>query len=89
MLCAGAVVFILGLCLFFLCLCLTIINCSTLVTAGVDSVGNCYVGCVIYLVWRVLLLLVFSVTLNLAGSNSVVVGVAEIDAFCWIAHSVI
>ena len=38
---AGAVVFIIGLCLFFLFLCLAIADCSKLVTAGVDIVVNC------------------------------------------------
>ena len=37
---AGAVVFIVGLCLFFLCLYLGIVDCSTLGTAGVYIVGN-------------------------------------------------
>ena len=40
-LCAGAVVFIIGLCLFFMFLCLTIVDCSTLGTSGVDIVCNC------------------------------------------------
>ena len=38
---ASSVVFVIGLCLFFLCLCLDIVDCSTLGTAGVDIVGNC------------------------------------------------
>ena len=38
---AGAVLFIVCLCLFFLCLWLAIFYCSKLGTAGVDIVGNC------------------------------------------------
>ena len=39
-LCAGAVVFIIGLCLFFMFLCLAIVDCSTPGSAGVDIVVN-------------------------------------------------
>ena len=39
-LCAGAVVFIIGLCLFFMFLRLAIVDCSTPGTAGVDIVVN-------------------------------------------------
>ena len=38
---SGDVVFIIGVCLFFLCLCLAIVDCSSLGTSGVDIVGNC------------------------------------------------
>ena len=40
-LCAGAVMFIVGLCLFFLCLCLAVVDCFTLRTAGVAIFGDC------------------------------------------------
>ena len=40
-LCAGAVVLIVGVCLLFMCLRLAIVGCSTLGTDGVDIVGNC------------------------------------------------
>ena len=46
-LCAGAVVFIIGLCLVFLFLCLATFDCSTLGTTGVDILNNCWTGCVI------------------------------------------
>ena len=36
-LCAGDVVLIVGLCIFFLILCLATVDCSTLVTTGVDT----------------------------------------------------
>ena len=49
-LCSGAVVLIIGLCLFFLILCLATTDFSTLGTTGVDIVDNCWVGCVIDLV---------------------------------------
>ena len=89
-LCAGAVVFIIGLCLFFMFLCLATVDCSTLGTAGVDLVVNYVVGCVIDPVCRVLLLLLmFSGTLDLSGSNVVVVGVAAIYVLWWVARSVI
>ena len=82
MLCAGPVVFILGVCLFSLCLCLAVVDCSTLGTAGVSIVGICCMGCVIDLVWRVLLLLVFSSTIDFSGSDFVVVGVPAIYVLC-------
>ena len=41
-------------------------------------------GCVIDIVWCVLFLLVLSVTLDLVGSNVVVVGVSAIDVLWWI-----
>ena len=40
-LCAGAVVLIVGVCLLFMCLRLAIVGCSALGTDGVDIVGNC------------------------------------------------
>ena len=88
-LCAGAVVLIIGICFFFLFLCLAIVDCSALGTAGMDIVGNCLVVCVIDIVWRVLLLLLFSGTLNIFGSNVFVVGVSAIYVLWWIARSVI
>ena len=88
-LCAGAVVLIIGICLLFLFLCLAVVDCSALGTAAMDIVGNCFVVCVIDIVLRVLLLLVFIGTLNLVGSNVVVVGVTAIDVLWWIARSVI
>ena len=48
--CAGDIVLIVGLCFFFLILCLATVDCSTLVTNGVDIVDNYWVGCVIDLV---------------------------------------
>ena len=50
LLCAGAIVFIIVLCLFFLFLCLATVEYSTLGTTGVDIVAICWVGCVIDLV---------------------------------------
>ena len=51
---AGAVVliagFVLGVYFFFLVLCLATLDCSTIRTTGVDTVENCWVGCVIDLV---------------------------------------
>ena len=49
-LCAGAAVVFIGLCIFFRILCLAAVYCSTLGTTGVDIVDNCWVGRVIYLV---------------------------------------
>ena len=46
-LCAGDVVLIVGLCIFFLILCLATVDCSTLITTGVYIVDNCWLGCVI------------------------------------------
>ena len=40
-LCAGDVVFIIGLCLFFMFLCLATVYCSTLGTSGSNIVVNC------------------------------------------------
>ena len=57
-LCAGDVVLNISLCLLFMCLRLTIVDCSTLGTDGVDIVGNWGFGCFIDIVWRVLFLLV-------------------------------
>ena len=82
-LCAGSVVLILGLCLFFIILCLATVDCSTLVTTGVDIVDQCWVDFVIDLVWCDLLLVLVSVTLKLA----VVVGVAAICGSWWIDFS--
>ena len=73
----------------FLILCLYTVDCSTLGTIGVDIFDNCWVGCVIYLIWSELLLLIFSGTLELAESNAVVVGVAAIYVLWWIARSFI
>ena len=88
-LCAGAVVLNVDLCLLFLCLRLTIVDCYNLGTDGVDIVGNWVFGCVIDLVCRVLLLLVYSGTLKIAVSNAVVASVAEIYVLCCIARYVI
>ena len=49
-LCAGAVVLIAGLCIFFLVLSSATVDCSALGTTGVDIVDNCWVDCVIDLV---------------------------------------
>ena len=49
-LCSGAAVLIIGLCLFFLILCLATIDCSTLGATGVDTVEMFWVGCIIDLV---------------------------------------
>ena len=54
-----------------------------------DIVGNWGFGCVIDIVWCVLLLLVYIGTLKLFGSHVVVAGVAAIDVLCSIARSVI
>ena len=86
---AGAVVLITGLRIFFLISCLAIVDCSTLVTIGVDTVENCWVGCFIDLVWRDLLLVLVIVTLEIAGPHAVVVDVSVIDGLCCIALSVI
>ena len=88
-LCAGAVVLNVYLCRLFMCLRLTFVDYSTLGTDGVDIVVNWVFGCVIDLVWRVLLLLVYSGTLEIVGSHVVVAGVAAIDVLCSIARSVI
>ena len=48
--CAGDIVLIVGLCFFFLILCLANVYFSTLGTTGVDIVDNYLVGCVIDLV---------------------------------------
>ena len=89
MLCASTAVLIVCLCLFFLFLCLVIVDCSTLGTAGMDIVGICLVGFFIDLVWHVLLLLILRGTLYLAGSRVVVVGVYAIDVLWCIARSMI
>ena len=49
-LCVGAVLLIVGLCIFFMILCLATIDCSTFRTTGVDIVNNCWLGYVIFLV---------------------------------------
>ena len=49
-LCAGAVVLIAGLCIFFMILSSATVDCSTLETTGVDIVDNFWVGCVIDIV---------------------------------------
>ena len=87
-LCAGAVVLIVGLCLFFMILCLATVDCSTLGNIGVDIVDKFWVDCVIDLVWRELLLVLVSGTLELAGLFAVVVGVTAICGPWWIAFSV-
>ena len=46
-LCAGAVVLIIGLCIFFRILRLASVDCYTLVTTVVDTVDNFWLGCVI------------------------------------------
>ena len=80
-LCAGDDVLNLALCLFVLCLCLAFAGCSTLGTEGVENVGNWVFGCVVDLICRVLLMLVYSGTLELAGLHVVVVGVVAVDFF--------
>ena len=87
-LCSGYVVLIVGLCLFFLVLCLATVYCSTLVTTGVAIVDKCWVDCVIGLVWREFFLVLVRSTLKLSGSFVVVVGVAEICGSWWIDFSV-
>ena len=87
-LCAGAVVWNVVLCFFVLCLRFVFVNFSTLGTDGVDNGGNWRFGCVIDLVCRVLLL-TYSVTLELSGLHVVVVGVVAIDIFCCNARSII
>ena len=89
MLCAGAVVQNIDLCFLVLCLRLDFVECSTLGTYGVDKVVNCGFVCVIYPVFRMLLLLLYCITLELAGSHIVVVSVVAIYVLCCIAHSVI
>ena len=54
-----------------------------------DNVGNWGFGCVIGIVCCVLLLLVYSGTLELFDSQVVVISVIAIDVLCYIAHSVI
>ena len=73
----------------FMFLCLAAVDCSILGTIGVDIVDNCWVGCVIDIVWCKLLFLMFSGTLDISVSNVVVVGVAAIDVLWWIERSVI
>ena len=70
-------------------LCLAIVDCSTLITTGVDTVKMFWVGCVIDLVCHGLLVLLFSGTLEISGSDAVVVGVAAMASFWWISLSVI
>ena len=88
-LCFGAVVLKVYLCLLFLCLRLTFIDCSALGTDGVDIVRNWVFGCVVDIVLLVLLLLVYSSTLELVGLHVVVECLATIDVLCSIARSVI
>ena len=88
-LCAGALVLIVGLCLFFLILCLATVYCSTLRTTCVYIFDEFFLDCVIELVCRELLLLLFSGTLKLSGLLYVVVGFAAIDSLWWISFSVI
>ena len=90
-LCAGAVVLNAALCFFVPFLRLAFVDCSTLVTDGVDNVGNWGFGCVIDLcrVLLLLLLLVYSGTLDLSGLYVVVVGIVAIYFLWCIARSVI
>ena len=88
-LCAGAVVLIVGLYIYFLSLCLATVDCATLRNTGVDIVDKCWVCCVIDIDWHELLLLLFSGTFKLSGSHAVVVGVIAIYDLWWIAFPVI
>ena len=85
---AGAVVWNLVLSSLVLCLRFVFVDCYTLGTDGVDNLGTWGFGFVIDLVCCVLLL-VYSVTLKLAGAYVVVVGVVAIDIFCCNARSII
>ena len=89
MLCVDAVVLNIALCVLFLCLHLTIVYCSIIITDGVDIELIWGFGCVIDLVWCALLLMVYSVTLELVGSCAVVAGVAELVVLCCIACYVV
>ena len=89
LLCTGDVVLNVDLCLLFLCLRLTFVDCSNLGTDGVDILGNWGFGCVIDLVWHVLLFLVYSVTPELVGLHVVVAGVSPIYFLCSIARSML
>ena len=68
---------------------MTFVDCSTLVTDGVDIVGNWGLGCIIDIGWRALLLLVYIGTLKLTGAAVVYVGAFELAVLCCNARSVI
>ena len=84
---AGAVVWTVVL-WFLFCVYVFFVDCSTLGTDGVENGGDLGFGCVIDIVFCVLLL-AYIVTLELAGSHVVVVGVVEIGMLCCIACSII
>ena len=89
LLCADADVWNVDIWFLVLCLSLAFIDCSSLGTAGVENVGNWVFGCVIDHVCRVLLLLVYSGTLDLDGLLVFVEGVVAIGVFCCTTRSVV
>ena len=72
---------------YFLCLRLTFVDCSTLVTDGVDIVGNWGLGCIIDIGWRALLLLVYIGTLELAGTPVFIGVTVALDFLPFIVRS--
>ena len=63
-------------------------DCSTLGTTGVNTFETNWVACVIDIVWRGSLLVMFSGTLETDGTDAFVVGVTAMNGLCGSALSV-